>query len=277
MTFAQIRMKYLIAPRGWSHEDPNPFTPDGRYGAEWSCFCISGTYERLNFCGSGKNLLFTFCLGREAEHLRARFADFLRYENEHGRNVILSFPEGMETESFVQEALSETSDENAVRQDDPKWVVHSTNLEAWKGIQRDGALKSLSVLMKEDKNVLSVGFNQLGEPSEYAEYIVLGRIDNINAEHVVASQKKGCVFTEADTPYEPGIRLYFDNHKIIESGLAVRDGLYTTKVHFRLPLNPFLVTTVSQRDVDPKGKVREWTPKKFWKAANREFWKQIGE
>lgn len=270
-------MKYLIAPPGWSQEDPNPFTKDGCYGPEWSCFCISGTSEWLDFCGGGKNYLFTFCIGHEAKQLKTRFADFLRYENRHGRNAILSFPEGIDTESFVQEALSETPNENAVRQDDPKWVVHSTNLEAWKSIQRDGALKAPLILLKEGKKVLSVGFNQLGEPPEYAEYVVLGRIDNINPEHVVASQKKGCIFTEADTPYEPGIRLYFDNHKIIESGLGVRDGLHTIKVHLRLPLDPFLVTTVSQKDIDPEGKMREWTPKKFWKAANAEFWQRIGK
>ena len=33
-------MIYHVAPPGWAHEDPNPFTADGSYGPQWSCFRI---------------------------------------------------------------------------------------------------------------------------------------------------------------------------------------------------------------------------------------------
>ena len=263
-------MKYLIAPSGWSNDAPNPFSEDGAYGPEWSCFCLSGTSEKLDFCGS-TNGLFTFCLGPKARNAKIRLADFLRYESAHGRKVILSFPEGVDPEAYVQQAIAEAPDANAVRESDPRWVVHSTNGQAWKGIQRDGGLKALSVLRDDGTPVLSVGYGQLGEPPEYAEHIVLGRIGAVNPEHVVASQQRGCIFTEEDVPYEPGVRIHFDNHRIIRSGLGVRDGLHTIKVHRFLPLEPHMVAAISRADVDPQGDVPEWTPRTFWTAANEAF------
>ena len=162
-----------------------------------------------------------------------------------------------------------------IRKNDPKWAIHSTNREAWESILQDGCLKSLSILKKENKAVKSVGFHQLGEPIEYAEYIILGRIDTVNAEHVVASQQKGYVFTEENTSYKPGVRLYFDNHKIIERNLGVRDGLHSIKVHNKLPLNPFFITAITINDIDSENKIIEWTPSSFYQAANKEFYKRM--
>ena len=272
-------IKYLKAPSDWSPERSNPFTQDGRYGPEWICFYIHRKGDNpADFCGSGKNSLYTCRTDYRATNSERRLADFLRYENKHGRNVILSFPDEMDVDTIVDRALTKTPTQNVIREDDPRWVVHSTNLEAWDSIQHDGGLRSLSILLKEGKNVKTagIGFNQLGEPPDYSEYVILGKIEGVGAEFVVASQKKGRVFTEADTPYEPGVRLYFDNHKIIESESGVRDGLHLMKVHHYLPLVPFLVTVVSVRDVDPKGDVAEWTPNTFWQAANLEFYGRIG-
>jgi hypothetical protein len=42
-------------------------------------------------------------------------------------------------------------------------------------------------------------------------------------------------------------------------------------VHDRLPLNPYLVAPIEVGDVDPDGKVAEWTPKSFLEAANGRF------
>ncbi len=272
----QRGVEYFAAPSGWTPEDKNPFTGDGVYGAGWSCFCLGGDRVRLDFYGSGGNGLFIFRLGRQSPELISRLADFLRYEVRQGRRVIFSFPEGADIDSIVETALDETPEENVVRPEDPRWTVHSTNLSAWASIRREGKLKSLSRLIEEGRPVISVGFRQLGEPGEYADYIILGRIDNVNSEHVVASQQKGFIFTEEHTPYEPGVRLYFDNHALIRAGLGTRDGLHTIKVRHYLPLDPFLVGAVGRAEVDPSGTVSEWTPRSFWLAANGYFYQRVG-
>ena len=271
-------IKYLEAPADWLPEEDNPFTQDGRYGPEWICFYIHRKGDNpADFCGSGKNSLYTCRIDYSSANSMRRLADFLRYENRHGRNVILSFPDEMDVDTIVNEALIRTPTQDVVREEDPKWVVHSTNLEAWDSIQYDDRLKALSILLKEGRDVITVGFQQLGEPPDYAEYVMLGKIEGIGSEYVVASQQKERVFTEGDTHYEPGVRLYFDNHKIIKSGLGVRDGVHLMKVYHYLPLTPFLLTAVSVRNVDPKGDIAEWTPNTFWPAANSEFYRRIGE
>jgi hypothetical protein len=116
-----------------------------------------------------------------------------------------------------------------------------------------------------------LGARELGEPPDFAEHVVLGRIDLLSAEIVASSQQKRRMCDDPDASYEPGVRLYFDGHAIITEGLALRDGRHTLKVHRRLPLRPFLVAAIAAGDVRrPKGKTA-WTPRTFTAAANAAF------
>jgi hypothetical protein len=36
-----------VAPIGWTEEETNPFSPDGRYGRRWGRFCISYVQEQV--------------------------------------------------------------------------------------------------------------------------------------------------------------------------------------------------------------------------------------
>lgn len=263
---------YLKAPRGWRPTAPNPFLDDGSYGPAWSCFCLDGDNRRVTFCGRGPAGPFTFRLGADCPDLATRLADFLRYEVLHGRQVIVSGPDSMDVDALVRDALRDVPSSHTVRPDDPKWVVHSTTSDAWASIQSDGCLKSLAVLEKEGRNVLGLGRDELGESPDYAEYIVLGRVDEVNAEHVVSSRQKGRIVTDADLGYQPGARLYFDSHRIICVGLAVRDGLHLIKVRHKLPLVPYLAAAVSVDDLPS----RRWTPHMFWQAANEVFFNGVG-
>ncbi len=272
-----MSIEYHKAPPEWTPDSDNPFTEDGKYGSQWTC-CIVGRGEKTGWIyGSGENSLFRHGENLEKPGLSFRIADYLRYETLHGRKSILFFPDDINTDSFVSAALSETPNGNKVRESDPKWMVHSTNLKAWESIQKDGALRALSVLLGEGKDVVTIGFDQFDEPKEFGEYIMFGRIDNVNSEHIVSSQQKGKIYTAADAPYKPGVRLYFNHHKIIKDGLAVRDGMHQVKVHKRLPLSPYLVAAVSVNAVDPEGLVKEWTPNRFWRAANEQFLSKLEE
>jgi len=263
---------YSVAPLHWRPSDPNPFSNDGSYGSDWSCFYIDGVDRRVNFCGGGRTGPFTFRLGADAPSLATSLADFLRYEHEHDRQVIVCSTEPIDVDDFVRQTLRDTLAATVVRPSDPKWVVHSTTPEGWTGIKKGGCVKSLSTLQMEGKKITGLGLDELGEPPDYAEYIVLGRVDEMNAEHVVSSRQKGHIVTDPDLPYQPGARLYFDNHMIIQAGLAMRDGLHLAKVRGVLPLTPYMVVSVSVEELP----VETWTPRTFWKAANDLFLQKTG-
>lgn len=260
-------MNYYKAPADWTPSAPNPFSADGRYGPEWTCFRIDGVNRTICCSGGGKKGIFTFILGADTPWLKCHLADFLRYEKRHNRNVIISCPESINLGALVEQALAETPNEDCVRPTDPRWAVHSTTSAAWHDICRDGMLKSIALLHEEGKETTGLGIEELGEPPDYSEHIVLGQVEGMAPEFVVASRGRGRIVTEPDQPYEPGVRIYFDSHLIIRNGLAVRDGLHLAKVHQRLPLSPYGVAAITAGDFPQQ----TWRPRTFLKAANDLF------
>ncbi len=265
-------MRYEVAPERWTYGDPNPFTSDGAYGTEWTCFCVSPDQECELWTGRGTDPdgLFLVSIRPDVEDLDNRLADFLRYENRQGRRVIVSFPEREDADAIISRALAATPPENVVRSTDPKIVVHTTTLDAWESIRRDGMLKSLARLKAEGLvcGDSEVDRYRMYEPEEYVDNIMLGAIESTWPELVVLSKTTGAFVGDPDTPYEPGCRLYFDNHRIIESGLGERDGLHLVKIRSELPLDPFLVATITADDADPERLMSRWTPALFVQRAD---------
>ena len=97
---------------------------------------------------------------------------------------------------------------------------------------------------------------------------MFGALDDTGPERVLASQAAGRFVTDDDAVYEPGVRLYFDNYRIITDGLAIRDGLHITKVRNLLPLAPYLIDAVGVDDVDPVAGVRAWSLRAFVESAD---------
>lgn len=266
---------YYVAPPGWDHESENPFTTDGSYSQDWSCYRIVNSGADYMPNRRSVRGLYYILANRTVENLDVRIADFLRYENNHGRKVIISCPEDMDVDGFVQNALQHFPESSIIRPNDPKWLVHSTTLDAWENIRSDGELRSLDYLIRNRVAVKGIGFTEFGEPEDYADYVMLAPIEGIGPENVVASRHRGHVFTQEDVSYEPGARLYFDCHKIINDGLLVRDGIHFFKISERLPLSSYFLASVTTADVDPEGKVLEWTPRSFLDAANYHFMQYI--
>jgi hypothetical protein len=274
-------MKYVKAPPGWSYTDRNPFAREGAC-SEWTSFCLLNKEDDQYFTGKSGDGPFSARFGRRVENLENRLIDFLRYENAHGRTVILSFPQDIDVDAFVARALSRTPEANIVRPGDPKVIVHSTALPAWESILADGELKAASLLGIERGQAHGAqGFSEIeryyqGEPSEYTDYIMFSGMGS-TPEKVVASHKAGRFVSDENEVYEPGIRLYFDNHRIIADGLGTRDGLHLIKMHRRLPLAPYLLAAVSVQDLDPEGKIEAWTIRLFVERANEAFRRRCGE
>jgi hypothetical protein len=251
-------LRYKKAPPGWSYMDPNPFTPDGSYGLGWSSFCIVDRDDDQFITGRSGQGPFSARFGRRVDRLEDRLIDFLRYENGQGRIVILSFPEDRDIDQYIQAAPSKVPAPNVVRPEDPEIVIHSTTLAAWNKIRTDGQLKSAAELSRSSPQSVRIleSSSELGrylrdEPPEYSDYIMFGEIASTTPEKIVASYQAGRFVLDDDAVYEPGVRLYFDNYRMIEDGLIVRDGLHTAKVQKRLPLAPYLLAAIGVKDADP--------------------------
>jgi hypothetical protein len=270
-------MKYRKAPSGWSYTDANPFTSDGSYGSDWSCFAILDEYDDQCMTGKSGNGPFSARFGRRFEHLETHLIDFLQYENSQGRIVILSFPQDIDIDIYVAKAFSTTPDPDTVRSPDPEIIVHFTTAGAWEKIKADGQLKAASELPRHphrENSKNEVERYLENEPPEYREYIMFGMIASTGPEHIVASYQAGTFILDDHAFYEPGVRIYLDNHRMIHDHRVVRDGLHSCKVHKRLPLSPYILAAIGVNDVDPQKEVNGWTPRLFVEKTDRIFWEQ---
>ena len=229
------------------------------------------------FTGQSAEGPFSARFGRGVKNLQIRLSDFLKYENAHGRTVILSFPEDIDVKKFVAQALYNTPPAYLVRPDDPEIIVHSTTLAAWENIQSSGMLKAASLLgfnkgqTGNPQELSEIERYYQTEPSEYADYIMFGGMDSTEPEMVLASKRAGRFMLDQNEPYEPGVRLYLNNHRIISDGLGTRDGLHLIKVFELLPLKPYLLEAIGAGEADPENKIKKWTPLTFMEKTNKVF------
>jgi len=190
---------------------------------------------------------------------------------------VLFCAEDLDVGVFVVQALDSTPPAHIVRDTDPEYLVHSTSLEASKSILQDGEIKAFARLLREgrapDWHKLRSD-QSLGEPPEYANYVNLGTIESPWVETVPASHASGRFLTPEDE-YEPGMRFYFNDHKIIRAGLDVRAPGATIKVLDSMPLRPFLIEVVRADDMDLPIRTGKWTPMLFTGAANKAFFTRL--
>jgi hypothetical protein len=275
-------MRYVVAPPEWTCTGRNPFTENGSYGLSWSGFVILDHDDDQYITGRGSNGLFSARFGRRVDHLKSRLTDFIHYENAYGRTVIVSAPPDVSVDRFVAEAVAETPGPQVIRADDPEVIVHATTVEAWRSIQSAGELVAASQLPSKPRLASSATGSEVeqyyeNEPPEYHDFIMFAPLGATTPEKVLASYRAGRFLLSDDVVYEPGVRLYLDNHAIIRAGLDTRDGLHTAKVHGRLPLSPYLLAGIGVPDVDEQGHVATWTPRTFVERADSLFLSRTGK
>jgi len=197
-------------------------------------------------------------------------ADFLRYETAHGRKVIISLPPEVNAEAFVSQALAGTPEAGRCA---PKTPDGGSTPRRLRTGRRYGPAESFGLLA-------GCGGRAAAFPGRPFCAGRAGRLRGLRDACVASRHRagaRGLVTAERVSdhgrghPYDPGVRLYFDGHRIIRDGLAVSDGLHTLKVYDHLPLDPYLVAAVSVRDSDPEAKVEVWTPWTFLNRANECF------
>lgn len=253
----------------WTPARKNPFTSNGEYGNEWSAFIYDTTIQQTHNTFPGARV-YTLRVPLIADQSFQCLRDFVTYEIEHGRNIIVKAPQPLRNivKGALQQNLSENTPASAqVRPSDPRWLVHSTPAENWNQIKQMGALRSPASLKKRFNIQIKKLHMAPLEPADYEDYIMLDTL-NGKSELAVASRSAGKICTDPDAPYTPGVRLYVKAHRLITEGHGVRDGFHPLKVRTSLSLKRYVRLAVTADLLPPQD---IWTPNSFASAADRFF------
>ena len=244
----------------------NPIT-NCEYDASWIVLMLTDSHEYQQFAGSNHGCAYTVKVSRpKCENWMTVIGDFISFHEANGKNVILVMSEADYVN--VQKYYSGRQyNEPFLREDEPSVLVHSTSMNSWEQIKRDGMLKCWSRLKSENaiSEVSPIGA-KLGDPSDISDYIMFG--NGIAGEIVVNSKQKGKIVMDIDSEYLTGARLYFDAEKIARDGLLVRDGSHL-KVKDALLLHPYIIWTATWDNIGLKSQTS--TPRIFTEQSDRAF------
>lgn len=246
----------------------NPIT-NQPYDDSWVIWVLTDSKEYKMMVGSFNACAYTIKFSRYADGWEMSVCDFMEYNKRLNKNMILVISEA-DLRSAEEKYNGHSFDEPILRDNEQEYTVHSTLLENWQLIQKYGCLKSWNILKAEGvvTEEKPIG-NALGDPADFSNYIMFGK--NVAGELVVNSKQQGKIVMDKNAEYLTGARLYFDMKKIVEDGLAVRDGAHL-KVKDRLPLNPYLIWVATWENVGLESRIS--TPEIFSEKANLEFMKR---
>lgn len=247
----------------------NPIT-NHPYDDSWVIWVLTDSKEYKMMVGNFNACAYTIKFSCYADGWEMSVCDFLEYNKRLNKNMILVISEA-DLKSAEEKYKGHNFDEPLLREYEQEYTVHSTSLENWQLIQKCGYLKSWNILKAEGvvTEEKPIG-NALGDPADFSDYIMFGK--NVAGELVVNSKQQGKIVMDKNAGYPTGARLYFDMKKIVEDGLAVRDGAHL-KVKDRLPLNPYLIWVASWKNVGLERRIS--TPEIFSEKANLEFMKRF--
>lgn len=252
----------------WLPSDKNPFSKDGEYGEKWSAF-IYDEAARYYTQIEKNTKVYTIRVSTIIDKDYDRLIDFVSYETKYNRNIILKAD--IEVRHIIDNLLSKLSNKNMIRETDPRWIVHSTTTASWEEIKKSKFLYSPTELRKRGVMINEIGLKYYLEPKDYSDYIMLDILNGCG-EIAVNSRQLGYVCTDGSVLYKPGVRLYFDAHKIIKDGLAVRDGLHILKVENQLSLEKYLKMVVTEEMALEE---MNWTPTIYTEWTNEYFLKHV--
>lgn len=244
----------------------NPIT-NCEYDASWIVLILTDSDEYQQFVGSKNGCAYTIRVSRsKCENWMMDVGDFISFHEENGKNAILVMSETDYT-AVQNHYNGHKYNETFLRENEPAVLVHSTSMNSWEQIRRDGMLKCWSRLKSENaiSEVSPIGI-KLGDPSDISDYIMFG--GGITGEIVVNSKQKGEITVDADSEYLTGARLYFDSEKMAKDGLLVRDGSHL-KVKDALPLHPYLIWVATWDIIGLESPIS--TPRIFAEQADRIF------
>lgn len=244
----------------------NPVTGQ-EWDSSWIALMLTDDEKFRLFCGSVNGGVYTVKVSRILhENWQFAVGDFIGFNEDDGKNIILA----MTKEEYAAASgfyRGHSYNEPFLRDSEPQVLVHSTPLESWEAIRRDGCLKCWSRLKAEGAvdEEKPIG-NSLGDPADFADYIMLG--SGVFGEIVVNSKQRGEILSDENAEYLTGARLYFDAAKMACNGLLVRDGCHL-KVKDKLPLDNYLIWAATYENVGLESRIS--TPAIFTKLADSRF------
>lgn len=206
-------------------------------------------------CGSMFRGVIGYRVGTATPNIRQVINDFLNYETAQRRTPLLF-------------ALGDCALplEHVPAQDDPEWLVHSTDDSAGQSVLETGCLYSRAALKAQGTAFRAFGREVLGEPADYHDLINLSPLDSCAPEIVVASKEHGR-FCSEEAHYHPGIRFCFCVQDLVTQPGFVRF-MGGIAIRHSLQLGSIRHVTVSASELPQSS---SWTPKSFTAAANGLF------
>lgn len=249
-----------------SENSINPITGH-EYDNSWIILMLTDSPDYQQMSGSSNGCTYTIKVSRKRyKDWKMAVGDFIGFCEANEKNAIVVMSEA-ELKSAKNHYEGHRYDEPFLRENESTVLVHSTPMNSWKQIKRDGMLKSWNIL-KTQKVITEeqpIGI-QLGDPTDFSDYIMFG--GGVTGEIVVNSKQQGKIVMDTNAKYLTGARLYFDGKRIAQDGLLVRDGCHL-KVKDMLPLRPYLIWVATWETIELESQVS--TPKIFAEQADKKF------
>lgn len=240
----------------------NPITKS-EYDSSWLVLVLTPDIDTAILVGANNGCAYTIKISKQLhDDWKMAVGDFIGYCNANNLNgiVIITEDEYNEVQKYY---VGHSYNETILRDYEKPILVHSTSMENWIQIQRDGMLKSWNKLNIFEKEHIGI---QLGDPVHFSDYIMFG--GGVSGEIVVNSKQSGKIVMDIDAEYKTGARLYFDAEKMARDGLLVRDGAHI-KVKDYLPLKPYLIWTATWDKVGLESQIS--TPIIFTELSDKTF------
>lgn len=240
----------------------NPITKC-KYDSSWLVLVLSSDLDIPMIVGKNNGCAYTIKISKQLhDDWRMAVGDFIGYCNANNLNGIIVITED-EYNKAQNYYVGHSYNDTLLRDHETPVLVHSTPMENWLQIQKDGTLKSWNKLNSPEKEPIG---KQLGDPTHFSDYIMFG--GGISGEIVVNSKQSGKIVMDIDAEYKTGARLYFDAEKMAKDGLIVRDGAHI-KVRDSLPLAPYLIWAATWNKVGLESQIS--TPRVFAELSDKKF------
>lgn len=172
------------------------------YDSSWLVLVLASDIDAAMIVGANNCCAYTIKINKQLhDDWKMAVGDFIGYCDANDLNGIVAITEEEYTE--VQNCYDGHSyNETVLRGYETPILVHSTSMENWYKIQKDGMLKSWNRLNTFEKEPIG---KQLGDPVHFSDYIMFG--GGISGEIVVNSKQSGKITMDIDVEYKTGARL----------------------------------------------------------------------
>ena len=244
----------------------NPITGN-QYDDSWIALVLTDSEDYQFLCGSQNGCAYTIKVSRvKCDDWKLSVGDFLSFNEANAKNIILAMTE-TDHKAVNDYYKGHSYNEDALRENEPRVLVHSTPLNRWSLIKQGGMLKSWNRLKAEHavEEEHPIGI-RLGDPMDFSDYIMFG--GGVTGEIVVNSKQQGKIVMDINAEYQTGARLYFDAKRMAQDGLLIRDGCHI-KVKDILPLEPYFLFAATWDNIGLTSQTS--TPKVFAQMADDAF------